>query len=311
MPLAASNPEPPHPQGGKACVDKARACALLQGFVKSPSRVSQSNLATRLISAGVVSPLLLTLLFLGPAWGWACLVLVAGCIAAWEVYSMSHPDDVPGRVIGVIQCAVLGIALYLFHRDLRAVLTIGALTVTASVLLPLTRVGNIHSAGIRWFASVATPFYVGQLLALALLRSELHEDGPGFVLMTLMFGWMADTGGYFAGRFLGRHPLFPAVSPKKTWEGFFGAIAGAVLGANLAHFWYLPSIPLGHAIVLAVVAGTLGQLGDLAESLIKRATEIKDSGTLIPGHGGMLDRIDALLVASPIVYLYALWTRLG
>jgi phosphatidate cytidylyltransferase len=273
--------------------------------------VSQSNLATRLISAGIVSPLLLGLLFFGPDWGWACLVLVAGCLAAWEVYSMSHADDVPARWLGVAQCALFGVALYVFHQNLRAVLTIGALTVILGVLLPLTRVGNLQTMGIRWFASVATPLYVGQLLSLALLRTDLKEDGAGFVLMTLMFAWMADTGGYFAGRFLGRHKLFPSVSPKKTWEGFFGALGGALFGALLAHYWYLPSIPLEHALPLALVAGTLGQLGDLAESLIKRATAHKDSGNIIPGHGGMLDRIDALLIVSPVVYLYALWTRLG
>jgi phosphatidate cytidylyltransferase len=98
------------------------------------------------------------------------------------------------------------------------------------------------------------------------------------------------------------------VSPKKTVEGFFGSLLGACAGALLAHFWYLPTLPLTHAIPLAVVAGGLGQLGDLVESLIKRSTGIKDSGWIVPGHGGILDRIDALLIVSPLVYLYTLWT---
>jgi phosphatidate cytidylyltransferase len=125
--------------------------------------------------------------------------------------------------------------------------------------------------------------------------------------MTLMFAWLADTGGYFTGRFFGRHKLYEAVSPKKTTEGLVGALLAAVLGALLAHFWYLPVIPLVDAVVLALVAGLFGQLGDLGESLLKRSTGVKDSGEIVPGHGGMLDRLDALFVTSALVYLYTLW----
>ena len=97
------------------------------------------------------------------------------------------------------------------------------------------------------------------------------------------------------------------MSPKKTREGFLGGLLGAQLGALIAHFWYLPEIPLVHAMVLALACGIFGQLGDLSESLIKRATAIKDSGSLIPGHGGILDRVDALLITSALVHGYASW----
>jgi phosphatidate cytidylyltransferase len=135
----------------------------------------------------------------------------------------------------------------------------------------------------------------------------MGDRGPGYVLFTLMLSWLADTGGYFAGRFFGKTKLYEAVSPKKTREGFAGSVAGAVTGSLLAHYWYLPSLPLVHGLLLALVGGTLGQMGDLAESLLKRSTGIKDSGWIVPGHGGILDRIDALLIASPVVYLYTAW----
>jgi phosphatidate cytidylyltransferase len=122
-----------------------------------------------------------------------------------------------------------------------------------------------------------------------------------------MFAWLADSGGYFAGRYLGKHKLYPLVSPNKTWEGFFGAIGGALCAACLAHFIYLRSIPLSHALTLGLLSGTLGQLGDLAESLMKRSMAVKDSGQLLPGHGGMLDRVDALLVVGPLVWGYTVW----
>jgi phosphatidate cytidylyltransferase len=124
-----------------------------------------------------------------------------------------------------------------------------------------------------------------------------------------MFAWWGDTGGYFAGRYLGKHKLYEAVSPKKTIEGSVGGLAGSVLGALCAHFWYLPSISLAHAIPLSLVAGAFGQAGDLGESLIKRSTGVKDSGQIVPGHGGILDRVDALLLTSAVVFLYTLWIR--
>ena len=125
--------------------------------------------------------------------------------------------------------------------------------------------------------------------------------------MTIMFAWFADTGGYFAGRFLGKHKLYEAVSPKKTVEGAIGGLAGSVRGAVLAHFWFLPSLELVPGIVLALVAGCLGQAGDLGESLLKRSFGVKDSGAIVPGHGGILDRVDALMLTAAVTFLYTLW----
>ena len=146
------------------------------------------------------------------------------------------------------------------------------------------------------------------LTLVALVRRDVPE-GPSFVVMTLMFAWFGDTGGYFAGRFLGKRKLYEAVSPKKTVEGAFGGLAGSVVGGLSAHFLYMPSIPLEHVVPLAIVASVFGQAGDLAESLIKRSTGVKDSGQIVPGHGGILDRVDALLFVSACVYLYTIWFR--
>jgi len=129
-----------------------------------------------------------------------------------------------------------------------------------------------------------------------------------FVLVVV---WAGDTGAYFAGRFLGKHKLYEAVSPKKTIEGAIGGLAAAVLGAIVGHYFYLRSLPLVHAIVLAVLAGGLGQAGDLSESMIKRSFNVKDSGGIVPGHGGILDRVDALMVTASFTYVYVLfvWPR--
>jgi phosphatidate cytidylyltransferase len=267
----------------------------------------QSNLAVRLTTAAIVSPLLLLLIFLGPPWGWYLLMLVATGIAAHELFSMTHPDDPALRWLGVVISLGVSLGLYLGTDDPRLLLTLLFGTTLIGLLAPVFRPGDIPTAGGRMMAGIAIPWYLALLTSLALLHRDQGVQGPGYVLMTLMFAWMSDTWGYFVGRRWGKTPLYPALSPKKTREGFIAALGGALFGACLAHFWYLPEIPLLDALILGLVAGALGQLGDLAESLLKRSTAIKDSGSIIPGHGGLMDRVDALVVASSVVYAYTLW----
>jgi phosphatidate cytidylyltransferase len=268
----------------------------------------KSNLAQRLLTAAVVSPLLLLLLFRGPSWGFFVLVFVATGIASRELFRMTHPEDLVSQVLLISITLSLSLGMYLYESDVRALLTLTMAVVLIGPLITLFRIGRMETAALRAMAGVAGPLYIGGTLAtLAMLRRDTGEWGAGYVLMTLMFAWLADTGGYFFGRFFGKTKLYEAVSPKKTRAGFVGALVGAAAGASLASFWYLPSLPIAHSLPLAIVAGGLGQLGDLVESLLKRSTGIKDSGSIVPGHGGLLDRVDALLFASPLVYLYALW----
>ncbi len=268
----------------------------------------RSNLALRLLTAAVVAPLLLLLLFMGPAWGFFVLVLLAAALGALELFRMTHPGDGVSQGVGILSTLAVAFFVYQYPHDPRVLLTV-LLTVPAlGVLVPLLRLGDIATAAVRVMAGVAGPLYVGgALAALALLRRDAGGSGAGWVLLTLLFAWLADTGGYFFGRFLGKTKLYEAVSPKKTRAGFVGALVGAAVGALIAKFSFLSELELSTALPLAVVAGALGQLGDLAESLLKRSTGVKDSGGLIPGHGGILDRIDALLVVAPLVYLYVVW----
>jgi phosphatidate cytidylyltransferase len=195
--------------------------------------------------------------------------------------------------------------------DPKVVLTLVLLLPLLAMALVLWRLGDISTATLRIASTAFGPLYLGGGLgASVLLRRDAGADGPAFVVLTLMLSWLSDTGAYFAGRFLGKHKLYEAVSPKKTVEGAIGGVVGGVVGALLAHFGYLRSLSLVDGIGLAVVAGGLGQVGDLGESLIKRSVGVKDSGGIVPGHGGILDRVDALLVTSTITYLYLLWIRL-
>jgi phosphatidate cytidylyltransferase len=114
--------------------------------------------------------------------------------------------------------------------------------------------------------------------------------------------WAADTGAYFAGKNLGKHKLAPSISPGKTWEGWAGG-ALLTLAVGWAAGYFLPDIPLSHRLVAAGVVAVFGPLGDLAESMLKRSAGVKDSGTFLPGHGGLLDRFDAFLLVLPVLAL--------
>ena len=270
--------------------------------------MAKSNLTLRLLTAVVFVPLLLALLFVGPASGFYVLVACATAVGASELFAMTHPGDRVAQGIGVLLTLAVSAAVYFATKDQRVLLAVFLAVPIIGVLLPLWRLGQIDTAALRIMANVAAPIYVGALFCtIALLRRDMGADGPRWVVMTLTFAWMADTGGYFAGRFLGKTKLYETISPKKTREGFYGSLAGACLGAVVASLWYLPDIPLVHALPLALFGGALGQMGDLVESLLKRSTGIKDSGWIVPGHGGLLDRVDALLIVAPIVYLYTVF----
>jgi phosphatidate cytidylyltransferase len=136
----------------------------------------------------------------------------------------------------------------------------------------------------------------------------LHREyGPGYVILLFLLIWGADTGAYFAGRAFGKHKLAARVSPGKTWEGVFGGMLLALTVALGATQWLEPAGQLVPFLVLVAVTVAISVLGDLAESLFKRIADVKDSGGLLPGHGGVLDRIDSLTAAAPVFTLGLIW----
>jgi phosphatidate cytidylyltransferase len=182
-------------------------------------------------------------------------------------------------------------------------------------------------------ASAAVFGFLYIVVPLAMLV-QLRQQGSGafLILYTLIVVWMGDTTAYYTGRAIGRHKLAPRISPGKTWEGTAGSLIGAVVCGTLVFAYsreislalmkiglltgdqaYLPPQlpPLWHFAVLSAVINVAAQIGDLAESLLKRGAGVKDSGNILPGHGGMLDRIDALLFAAPVVWYYAAWRVLS
>jgi phosphatidate cytidylyltransferase len=232
---------------------------------------------------------------------------------------MTHPGDGASQGFGVLMAAASSVALYFYGEDPRVPLTVLVTVPVIGPLFTLVRLGKIESAALRACAMGFGPLFVSvPLTLLPLMRRELARPGAlgdvgsGVVLLCLGLSWFADTCAYFAGRFLGRHKLYEAVSPKKTLEGAIGGLLGSIVFALVGSLWFLRgSLPVAHAVPLALVAGVLGQAGDLAESVLKRSTGIKDSGGIVPGHGGILDRVDALLLTTVVVFLYQQWVGFG
>jgi len=260
-----------------------------------------------LLTSAVAVPLLLGLLFWGPPIGWAVLIFAASALAASELYAMTVQGDRVAQGFGIVATLAVALTVYFASHDARAILTLAILIPLIGFLVPLFRAKDISSSGLRLMTMAAGPWYIGAMLTTtSLLRRDF---GAGWVLLVLSIAWFADTGGYFAGRRFGRAKLYPVVSPNKTWAGLYGALAGSTLAGAAASLIYLPKLPLIHGLLLGVLGGAIGQSGDLVESLLKRSVGAKDSGAIIPGHGGILDRIDAVLFVAPVTYVYALWIQ--
>jgi phosphatidate cytidylyltransferase len=145
-------------------------------------------------------------------------------------------------------------------------------------------------------------------LTFAVRLEAIPREGPAILLFVLVITWVGDTAAYFVGRAVGKRKLAPVLSPKKTWEGTFASIFGALLVAVVFSRWLV--VPLLHLLTMAALGNVAGQAGDLLESAYKRSAGVKDSGSLLPGHGGVLDRIDALILAIPVVWYYWIWIYL-
>lgn len=272
-----------------------------------------SNLITRVLTAVVAIPLLLAIIFVAPPWATFLLVTFAGMIAVWEYCSITYGDaNRLAKTVSMLLAGALAAILYFVPGWFAEGAALSVVTVFLVFLFSYddqTRVS--HQIG----SSVTGILYGGVVLTtLSLLVRDSGIAGPYWILMVMAVTWSSDTGAYFAGKFFGKHKLYEAVSPNKTIEGAIGGMAASVGVAFLCNYLFAfdtswssgPGTPMEawQVVALAIPANILGQLGDLSESLIKRAHEVKDSGNIIPGHGGMLDRIDALIFASPWFYIF-------
>lgn len=264
-----------------------------------------SNLAQRIMTALVAIPLLLAAIYLDAShWGVTAISGLAAVLAGDEFLRMHFQDGIPRRVrytFGICALALVVGSAAPTPISLFAPLACAGALVLALVVLSLRQ--EERKAGTDLVSAWAGWVYIPVLLAVwPLLKRDI---GPSWLTIVIAAAFLSDSVAYFVGRAFGKHPLYPAVSPKKTVEGAIGGLLGGVLALlGMGSFWLLPELPRVDAVVLGIVGSILGQTGDLVESMLKRTCGVKDSGAVLPGHGGMLDRIDALLFVAPLLYFY-------
>ena len=271
-------------------------------------REQNRNLAVRVVTALVLFPFAVWMTWLGEAY-FAVLIAVVAALSAGELLWMFEKRLSPTGWLGVIGAAACPVASWLWteagksFQDWAGV--VGAGAVVAVLAAAMLQRGELAQAP-RSAALAALAWGYAGLLPAAVVALR---EGAGWQWVVLLFvvTWANDTLAYFAGRFLGKHQLAPRISPKKTWEGFWGGAAGSVGGALVVKALFLPHLSIPAAVLVGAGAAFLGPLGDLCESMLKRAAGVKDSGKLLPGHGGLLDRIDAVLFTAPWVVACALW----
>jgi phosphatidate cytidylyltransferase len=268
-----------------------------------------SDLGPRLLTAAVALPLVLGLVFLGPPLASAGLVAAFGLVGLHEFYALLAARAIRAyRLLGGVIAAAIG-------WEVAVPGSFGAaLWPAAALLATMALLGGGRDMGERVTTVAATllgAVYLGGLCgAIAGLRLAMPvERGAWRIGLLLAVIMAADTAAYFVGHLAGRHKLAPSVSPGKTWEGFAGGLVGGVAGALAVRAVGLPELAAGHAALLGLGVAALGASGDLVESVLKRWAGVKDSGTLFPGHGGVLDRLDSLLFGAPLLYYYFVFVR--
>jgi phosphatidate cytidylyltransferase len=274
---------------------------MTDAIEQPPAKRRLTGTTLRVVTVVPLIPIILWMMFAAPAWVWPAFVLVAIAIGGYELMAMKVPSSRGLRAWGSVTSALFGYTI-IFVNDAAALYAAVLIIIVGSMVWSLLQDDPLDDASIRIGWLLGTPIYVGGTLsAVAMVRS--FDPTGAWVLFTMVLAWGSDTSAYFVGRKYGKTKLAPRISPKKTLEGSAGGLAAAVVGAVIMTF-FLPGITVLDAIALGVLGGAAGQAGDLMVSVLKRSSGVKDSGGILPGHGGILDRVDALAFTGPATWAY-------
>jgi phosphatidate cytidylyltransferase len=233
---------------------------------------------------------------------WLFFILISAVIllSLWEFYTLCEMKLVfPNKWAGLIAAWI--VSFLIFTGSITA--TIFSVFLAIFVFIMVLEIWRNRPNSILNIAvTLAGIIYIGMFFSSTLLFRAIY--GWKLLLYLLLVVWVCDTFSYFFGTIFGRHKLFPRVSPNKSYEGALAGLMGAMLVAYLSHRTFLHSYAFQDIYVLAFIGGGLGQVGDLLESLLKRDASVKDSSHILPGHGGILDRFDSLLITFPLAYVY-------
>lgn len=256
----------------------------------------------RWLTAAVGVPLIFAVLFYGPEELFFLLMVILILAAAAEYNRLIFREGFAWEKAEVLAAAFL-IPVAFATGDVHYALLVVTFSVVAAFFFFLLRIRGASFDLAPVSKVVLGIAYIPLLLSyFILMRRATH--GFLWVSFVLVLAFSGDMTAYYVGNMLGRRKLFPFVSPGKTVEGAVGSYVGSVTGSIVFQQLFFPMLPMAHAVVLGIAGSTLGQLGDLCESAVKRTAGVKDSGSLLPGHGGLLDRLDCLIFITPFVYYY-------
>ncbi|TKB68109.1 MAG: phosphatidate cytidylyltransferase [Nitrospira sp.] len=255
----------------------------------------------RIYTILVLAPLLYAAIRYLPPLAFSGLVVLAGGLALFEFYRLCFSDRRHSWLIGVGLAGFAALILATHRLDIIVPVLLATLVGVMSVPLlsraPLEQ--SLRDGAMTLFGVL----YLGLTLGM-LSMTRLLPQGEWLIFFLLLVTWASDTGAYYVGTLFGRHRLAPTISPKKTVEGLVGGLIGAIIVAYAARWWFLPELSGLDCLILGTLLTLTGLWGDLAESAMKRSVGMKDSGGILPGHGGMLDRLDSLLFTAPVFYYY-------
>lgn len=247
----------------------------------------------RAVTAILLIAVAMYLVFWAPDWLFLVAACCMGLLCYWEYSGLVAAHGIPRpRLFGILA----GLLILLWPEEVLTSLTL----LTALALA--TALGHSDLRGVLPQVSCA---FFGALYTFAPWRfaTLLRSESKHWLFFGLALNWAGDTVAYYIGRAFGKHQLAPVISPKKSWEGAAGSVLGSVIFGVMYMGYFEPRVPLWHIAGIAIAGNIAGQFGDLAESAMKRGAGVKDSGHMLPGHGGMLDRVDSSLFALPVVYV--------
>ncbi len=250
----------------------------------------------------IVVPILFLTIAYGAETIFTLLIIIAALVGVTEYNRMVFGTGLWREKVETLAVALL-ILIAAAVRDRVLLVAVLAFAVMVILMLNLLRIRQEGLDISRVGKVILGVMYVPLLMShFILIRQE--PEGIRWIFFILVLAFSGDIAAYYVGRGMGRRKLLPEVSPGKTVEGTIGLFAGSIIGCMLFRQLFFPILPVSHTVILGLVGSVAGQLGDLCESALKRTAGVKDSGTLLPGHGGILDRLDCLMFITPFVYYY-------
>jgi len=257
----------------------------------------------REVTAAVLAPIAIWIVGWSHTYVFDAALALCAALALHEFLMLGEKKGyfIPVALCIVVMCFIVA-AFVLEPVSVEMGVFVALLVIPGSYVFSRGRLEDaLPASGISTMATL----YIGMLGgSLIRLRSDFHEVGPKLVFFLTLVVWLGDTGAYYVGKKFGKHKMSPLISPKKTIEGGIGGLVMSMLTAVVIQMTFFKEFPLFHAIIAGAILSATGMIGDLAESMWKRSAAVKDSGTLIPGHGGFLDRFDSILFTAPILYIY-------